>query len=141
MTCFGTLSTGPTELDLAESNAGESDLRALREACLTGSQFCKIIVNRRTAVSQAGHEMMKFIPWMRCEISYPSMDQRQQEVGGPLPEFSGPSWSDDCQKCENKAGWLDTRFLTQFALKYCNMRKTYVLSFSVFINTINLTNI
>jgi len=26
---------------------GESDLRALREACLTGSPFCKIIVNRR----------------------------------------------------------------------------------------------
>ena len=56
MTCCGTLSTGTTELDLVELNAGESDLRALREACLTGSPFCKIIVNRRTAVSQ-GHEI------------------------------------------------------------------------------------
>lgn len=57
---------------------------------------------------------MKFIPWMWCDIFFHGSSR--QEVGGPLPEFSRPSWSDDCQKCEHKVGWLD-RFLTQFALK------------------------
>ena len=128
MTCSGTLST-PTELDLAELNAGESDLRALREACLTGSPFCKIIVNRRTAVSQAGHEiypvdaMWNFLPWI-----FPGSRGTSSWIFWTFVEWRlRAMWTQ---------GWMAGQVSDPcIEGEYCNLYNTYSLSFFTFFHT------